>query len=171
MCYLIQVDKFFSNPVIICCYQTCTIWWEISIFDIKYVRLTCFDIKFVSLSKYDTEYANFFETGDFSFFLFHGFYVCFSFTGHMNYPFCPSPNQNRLNPIDPVWVECSSRPQGLRYRPVRPNQRDAVPVYRTGLAGNRSKPVEVKFEFKIRCVNGSYRYTGRLDRFTGRFDW
>ena len=63
------------------------------------------------------------------------------------------------------------RDQGSRYRPVRPNRRGPVPVYRTGLAGNRSKPVEVKFEFKIRCANGSYRYTGRLDRFTGRFDW
>ena len=61
--------------------------------------------------------------------------------------------------------------QGLRYRPVRSNRRGPVPVYRTGLAGNRSKPVEVKFEFKICCANGSYKYTGRFDRFTGRFDW
>ena len=29
--------------------------------------------------------------------------------------------------------------QGSRYRPVRPNRRGPVPVYRTGLAGNRSK--------------------------------
>ena len=61
--------------------------------------------------------------------------------------------------------------QGSRYRPVRPNRRGPVPVYRTGLAGNRSKPVEVKFEFKICCANGSYRYTDRFDRFIGRFDW
>ena len=39
-----------------------------------------------------------------------------------------------------------------------------------GLAGNRSVPVEFKFEFKIRSSTGSYRYTGRLDRFTSRFD-
>jgi hypothetical protein len=53
--------------------------------------------------------------------------------------------------------------QGSRYRPVRPNRRGPVPVYRTGLAGNRSKPVEVKFKFKILYANGSYRYTGRFD--------
>ena len=29
--------------------------------------------------------------------------------------------------------------QGLRYRPVRSNRRGPVPVYRSGLAGNRSK--------------------------------
>ena len=51
-------------------------------------------------------------------------------------------------------------------KPVGP-----VLVYPTDLARNRSKPVEVKFEFKILCANGSYRYTGRYDRFTGRFDW
>ena len=62
--------------------------------------------------------------------------------------------------------------QGLRYRPVRPNRQGPVSVYRTGLdRPNRSKSVEVKFEFKILCVNGSYWYTGRFDRFTGRFDW
>ena len=54
--------------------------------------------------------------------------------------------------------------QGLRYPPVRPNRQGPVPVYRTGLVGNRSKPIEVKFEFKILCANGSYRYTGRFDR-------
>ena len=32
------------------------------------------------------------------------------------------------------------------------------------------KPVEFKFEFKKLSSTGSYRYTGRLDRFTGRFD-
>ena len=29
------------------------------------------------------------------------------------------------------------------------------------------KPVEFKSKFKIACVNGSDRYTGRFDRFTG----
>ena len=32
------------------------------------------------------------------------------------------------------------------------------------------KPVEFKFEFKKLSSTGSYRYTGRLERFTGRFD-
>ena len=32
------------------------------------------------------------------------------------------------------------------------------------------KPVEFKFEFKKLSSTGSYRYTSRLDRFTGRFD-
>jgi hypothetical protein len=45
-----------------------------------------------------------------------------------------------------------------------------VPVYWTGLAENRSKPIEVKFKFKSRSANGSYRLTGRFDRFIGRFD-
>ena len=53
--------------------------------------------------------------------------------------------------------------EGLIYRPDRPNRRGPVPVYRSDLAGNRSVPVEVKFEFKILCANGSYRYTGRFD--------
>ena len=61
--------------------------------------------------------------------------------------------------------------QGFTYRPVRPNRYGPVPVYRSGLAGNRSVPVEVKFEFKFRSSNGSYRYTGRFGRYTGRFDW
>jgi len=59
--------------------------------------------------------------------------------------------------------------QGLIYRPVRSNRRGPVPVYRTGLAGNRWKPV--KFKFKIACSTGSDRLTGRFDRFTDRFDW
>ena len=58
--------------------------------------------------------------------------------------------------------------QVLQIRPVWSNRRAPVLVYRIGLTGNRSKPVEVKFEFKNLCANGSYRYTGRLDRF-GRF--
>ena len=60
--------------------------------------------------------------------------------------------------------------QGFIYRPDRPNRRDPVPVYRSGLAENRSVPVEFKFEFKKLSSTGSYRYTGWLDRFTGRFD-
>ena len=51
-------------------------------------------------------------------------------------------------------------------------------VYRSGLAGNRSKPVEFKFDFKSRSATGSERltdrfdrFTGRFGRFTGRFDW
>ena len=55
--------------------------------------------------------------------------------------------------------------QGFNFRPVRPNHRAPVPVYRSVLAGYRSEPVE----FKFRRSTGSDRYTGRLDRFTGRF--
>ena len=62
-----------------------------------------------------------------------------------------------------VGKTSAPHPQGLRYRPVRPNLRGQVPIYRTGLAGNRSKPVEVKLEFKILCANDSYRFTGRFD--------
>ena len=51
---------------------------EISIFDIRYARLTRFDIKFASLSKYNIECANSIETGDFSFFpQFHEFHLYF----------------------------------------------------------------------------------------------
>ena len=63
----------------------------------------------------------------------------------------------QLHPVPastPPLLASSSHRQGLSYRPVWPNQRDPVPVYQTGLAGNQSKPVEVKFEFKILCVNG-----------------
>ena len=60
--------------------------------------------------------------------------------------------------------------QGFIYPSDRPNRRGPVPVYRSGLAGNRSVPVEFKFELKKLSSTGSYRYTGRLDRFTGRFD-
>ena len=45
-------------------------------------------------------------------------------------------------------------------RPVRPNRRGPVLVYRSGLAGNRSKPVE----FKNHSATGS-------DRFIGQFGW
>ena len=78
-----------------------------------------------------------------------------------------SENQTPLHKAKP-FLTCPH--QGLIYRPVRSNRRGPVPVYRTGLTGNRSKPVEVKFEFKSRSANGSYRLTGRFDRFTGRFD-
>ena len=61
--------------------------------------------------------------------------------------------------------------QGFDYRLDRPNRWGPVPVYRSGLAGNRSVPVEFKFEFKFRSSTGSYRYTGQFDRFTCRFDW
>ena len=56
--------------------------------------------------------------------------------------------------------------QGSQIRPVRSNQRAPVPVYRTGLTGNRSKPVGFKFEFKIPSATGLDRYTSRFDRFT-----
>ena len=53
------------------------------------------------------------------------------------------------------------------YRPDRPNRRGPVPVYRSGLAGNRSEPFEVKFEFKNLSSTVLYRYTGRFGRYTG----
>ena len=59
--------------------------------------------------------------------------------------------------------------QGSTYRPLTDNRRPPVPVYRTGLAGYRSEPDKFKFKFKLPRSTGSYRYTGRLDRFTGRF--
>ena len=40
----------------------------------------------------------------------------------------------------------------------------------SGMAGNRSVPVEFKFELKKLSSTGLYRYTGRFDRFTDRFD-
>ena len=56
--------------------------------------------------------------------------------------------------------------QGLQIRPVRSNRWAPVRVYRTGLTGNRSKPVGFKFEFKIPSATGLDRYNGRFDRFT-----
>ena len=42
---------------------------------------------------------------------------------------------------------------GSRYRPVRPNRRGPVPVYRTGLAGNRSKSnLNLKFSVQTVCI-------------------
>ena len=58
------------------------------------------------------------------------------------------------------------RGQGLRIRLVRSNRRTPVPVYRTGLTGNRSKPVGFKFEFKSSSATGLDRFAGRFDLFT-----
>ena len=52
------------------------------------------------------------------------------------------------------WELRARRAQGSRNRPE---------------TGNRSEPVEFKFEFKLPCSTGSDRYTGRLGRYTGRF--
>ena len=41
-----------------------------------------------------------------------------------------------------------TRQQGFFSRPVNPNRRPPVPVYRTDLTGNRWKPVEFKYKFK-----------------------
>jgi len=60
--------------------------------------------------------------------------------------------------------------EGLQIRPVQSNRRAPVPEYRTGLTGNRSKPVEFKSEFKSPSATGSDRFTGQFDRFTGRYD-
>ena len=96
----------------------------------------------------------------------------------LKYAFSWSPGQKQCAAIE-QYVHCTcksffflktragARPchnQGLTYRPVRPNQWSPVPVYRSGLAGNRSEPVKFKFEFKSRRAIGS-------DRLTGRFDW
>ena len=54
---------------------------------------------------------------------------------------------------------------GFFSRPVEPNRRPPVPVYRTGLTGNRWKSVEFKSKFKNSRANGSDRFTGRFDRF------
>jgi len=60
--------------------------------------------------------------------------------------------------------------EGLQIRPVQSNRRAPIPVYRTGLTGNRSKPVGFKFEFEIPSATGLDQYTGQFDRYTGRFD-
>ena len=70
-----------------------------------------------------------------------------------------------------IAASCSCSAQGFISRPVTGNRRAPVPVYRTGLTGYRSEPVEFKFEFKRHSSTSSYRYTGRLGLFTGRFDW
>ena len=88
--------------------------------------------------------------------------------------FYPFPSKDKLVKR-PYRKRLASRNQGLTYRPVQPNRRSPVPVYRSGLAGNRSEPIKFKFEFKSCRAIGSDRLTGRLDqftgRFTGRFDW
>ena len=81
-------------------------------------------------------------------------------------PTLPADGRRRRAPEQPT-----SRGQGFFSRSVSGNRRSPVPVYRTDLTGYRSEPVKFKFEFKWRSSTGSYRYTGRLDRFTGRFDW
>ena len=50
--------------------------------------------------------------------------------------------------------------QGFNFRPDRPNRWAPVAVYRSGLAGYRSEPVEFKFEFKLPRSTGYDRYTG-----------
>ena len=57
--------------------------------------------------------------------------------------------------------------QGLIIRPVTGNRRPPVPVYRSGLVGYRSEPMEFKFEFKLHRSTGSDRYTGR-NRLNGK---
>ena len=70
-----------------------------------------------------------------------------------------------------TWItNVPCRGHGLQSRPVWSNRRPPVAVYRTGLTGNRWKPAKFKFKFKIACLNGSDRLTGRFDQFTGRFD-
>ena len=73
----------------------------------------------------------------------------------------------RMDPgtgIDVRWVRAVFMLPTGPAKPAGP-----VPVYRIGLAGNRSKPVEFKFEFKSRSATSSERLTGRFDQFTGRF--
>ena len=67
-------------------------------------------------------------------------------------------------------IGSSTTTQGFFSRPVDPNRRPPVPVYRTGWTGYRLKPAKLKFEFKTRSYTGFEHLTGRLDRFTGRFD-
>ena len=45
----------------------------------------------------------------------------------------------------------AGRDQGFSYRPVRPNRPGPVPVYRTGLAGNRSKS-NLNSKFAVQTV-------------------
>ena len=52
--------------------------------------------------------------------------------------------------------------QSFKIRPVTGNRRPPVPVYRSGLAGYRSEPVDFKFEFKTRSYTGFERLTGRF---------
>ena len=63
-----------------------------------------------------------------------------------------------------VWI---ARDRTNRPGPVPVPDPGADP---DGLVGNRSVPVEFKFELKKLSSTGSYRFTSRFDRFTGRFD-
>ena len=70
-----------------------------------------------------------------------------------------------MAPVAGIALKGLPHKQGFIYQPDRPNRRGPVPVYRSGLAGNRSVPVELKFEFKKLSSTSSYQYTGRFDRF------
>ena len=60
-----------------------------------------------------------------------------------------------------------------RWEPVRFDQLPVKPVWPgSGLDRYQTGPnSKFKFELKKLSSTGSYRYTGRFDRFTGRFDW
>ena len=49
-------------------------------------------------------------------------------------------------------VSGASDGQGFNFRPVQPNRRAPVPVYRSGLAGYRSEPVELNLNFAVQPV-------------------
>ena len=55
--------------------------------------------------------------------------------------------------------------QGFISRPVTGNRRAPVPVYRTGLTGNRWNSNPNSNKFKSSRATGSDRFTGRFDRF------
>ena len=74
-----------------------------------------------------------------------------------------------LNPRPNQTKRLASSDQGFISRPVTGNRRAPVPIYRTGLTGYRSEPVEFKSKFRSSRATGSDRFTGRFDRFTGRF--
>jgi hypothetical protein len=52
-----------------------------------------------------------------------------------------------------LWAHMSGRvgssDQGFLYRYLEPNRQAPAPVYRSGSTGNRRKPEEFKFQFKI----------------------
>ena len=79
-----------------------------------------------------------------------------------NFPLLPEEKKKEISSQNETNLKLA---QGFIYRPDRPNCRGPVPVYWSGLSGNRSVPVEFKFEFKKLSSTGSYRYTGRFDRF------
>jgi hypothetical protein len=61
----------------------------------------------------------------------------------------PAPH-DRVGKMGKLWVpkKLLGRDQGFISRPVTGNRRAPVPVYRTGLTGYRSEPVEFKSKFK-----------------------